>query len=349
VGRGYRAAVRVDGPLVTASLPAVPAEARALENRGYDGAYTFEGPHDPFLPLVAAAPATTELELMTSVAIAFARNPMTLAAQAYDLHLLSEGRFHLGLGSQIKAHVERRFSMPWSAPAARMRELVLAIRAIWACWQDRTPLRFEGEHYTHTLMTPFFDPGPNPFGLPPIWLGGVGPRMTEVAGEVADGFFIHPFCTAQSLLEVTLPALERGLARRTDGVERVQVALPVMIATGETEAGFDAALQAVRAQIAFYASTPAYRVVLDVHGWGDLQPLLQERTRAGDWAGMAALVTDEIVDAVAVVAAPDDVAEAVTGRYGSLLDRVALNAPYAVDPELWADIAADLQADAAAE
>jgi probable F420-dependent oxidoreductase len=335
--------VRVDGPLVTSSLLDVPAAARALEERGYDGAYTFEGPHDPFLPLVAAAPATQRLELMTSVAIAFARNPMTLAAQGYDLQLLAEGRFHLGLGSQVKAHVERRFSMPWSAPAARMRELVLAVRAIWACWQDGTALRFEGEHYTHTLMTPFFDPGPNPFGPPPIWLGGVGPRMTEVAGEVADGFFIHPFCTQRSLLEVTLPALERGLARRGDGRDRVQVALPVMVATGETEAGFEAALQAVRTQIAFYASTPAYRVVLDVHGWGDLQPELQARTRAGDWAGLAALVTDDVLDAVAIVAAPDDVADAIVGRFGNVLDRVALNAPYAVDPDLWADIAADLR------
>ncbi len=160
---------------------------------------------------------------------------------------------------------------------------------------------------------------------------------------MADGFFIHPFCTQRSLLEVTLPALERGMARRDDGVDRVRVALPVMIATGETEAGFEAALQAVRAQIAFYASTPAYRVVLDVHGWGDLQPELQARTRAGDWAGMAALVTDDVVDAVAVVAAPDDVADAIGERFGSVLDRVALNAPYAVDPDLWAEIAADLR------
>lgn len=339
----------VDGPLVTTRLTDVPDEARALEEQGYAGAFTFEGPHDPFLPLVAAAHATERLELMTAVAIAFARNPMTLAMQAHDLHLLSAGRFHLGLGSQIKAHVERRFSMPWTAPAARMRELVLAIRAIWASWQDRTPLAFEGEHYRHTLMTPFFDPGPNPFGTPPIWLGGVGPRMTEVAGEVADGFFVHPFCTQRSLLDVTLPALERGRRRRTDAggardeaTRPLQLSLSVMVATAETEAGFDAALRAVRTQIAFYASTPAYRVVLDVHGWGDLQPRLQERTRAGDWDGMASLVTDEVVDAVAIVAPPEDVADAIGARFGTLLDRVALNAPYASDPELFAEIAEDL-------
>jgi probable F420-dependent oxidoreductase len=335
--------VRVDGPLVSHALPDVPAAARALEERGYDGTYTFEGPHDPFLPLVLAAAATERLELMTAVAIAFARNPMTLAAQAYDLHALSEGRFHLGLGSQIKAHVERRFSMPWTSPAARMRELVLAIRAIWASWQDRTPLRFEGRHYTHTLMTPFFDPGPNPFGTAPIWLGGVGPRMTEVAGEVADGFLVHPFCTSRSLHDVTLPALERGRQRREDPSAPVQVSLPVMVATGADDASMAVAVAAVRAQIAFYGSTPAYRVVLAAHGWEDLQPLLQERTRAGDWAGMAELVHDDLLEAVAIVAPPDAVAPAIAERYGGLLDRVALNAPYALDPDVLQSVVADLR------
>jgi probable F420-dependent oxidoreductase len=270
---------------------------------------------------------------------------MTLATQADDLQRLSAGRFHLGLGSQIKPHIERRFSMPWSVPAARMRELVLAVRAIWACWQDRTPLRFEGAHYTHTLMTPFFDPGPNPFGPPKVWLGGVGPRMTEVAGEVADGFLVHPFCTPQSLLEITLPALERGRARWTGAADTpIQVSLPVMVATGATEADQEAAIAAVRAQIAFYASTPAYRIVLDVHGLGDLQPELQARTRAGDWDGMAALVDDELLEAVAIVAPPDEVAPAIEERFGGLLDRVALNAPYQADPDLWRGIARDLRA-----
>lgn len=321
----------VDGPLVTASLTEAGGVARAMEASGYDGAYTFEGPHDPFLPLVAAAAATERLDLVTAVAIAFARNPMTLAQQANDLQLLSEGRFHLGLGSQIKPHIERRFSMPWSAPAARMRDLVLALRAIWRAWNERVPLHHEGTHYTHTLMTPFFDPGPNPFGPPPVWLGGVGPRMTEVAGEVADGFMVHPFCTERSLHEVTLPALARGRARDGAVDGRIRLSLPVMVATGADDASMDAALAAVRAQIAFYGSTPAYRVVLDVHGWGDLQPRLRERTAAGDWAGMADLVPDELLHAVAVVAEPDAVAAAITARYGAHLDRVALNTPYPMD------------------
>jgi probable F420-dependent oxidoreductase len=336
--------VRVDGPLVTQALPDVPAAARALEERDYHGTYTFEGPHDPFLPLVLAAEATEHLELMTAVAIAFARNPMTLAAQAYDLQHLSEGRFHLGLGSQIKPHIERRFSMPWTSPAVRMRDLVLAIRAIWASWQDRTPLRFEGRHYTHTLMTPFFDPGPNPFGTARIWLGGVGPRMTEVAGEVADGFLVHPFCTERSLREVTLPALERGRRRGPDSSSPIEVSLPVMVATGPDDASLATATDAVRAQIAFYASTPAYKVVLDVHGWGDLQPELQARTRAGDWVGMAQLVPDDLLDAVAIVAPPDQVAAAIDERYGWRLDRVAINAPYALDADVLQSVVADLRA-----
>ena len=336
--------MRVDGPLVTTSLPGSAAAARALESAGYDGAFTFEGPHDPFLPLVLAAEATEHLELTTAVAIAFARSPMTLAHQAWDLQALSGGRFHLGLGSQVKAHIQRRFSMPWSAPAARMREVVLAIRAIWSAWQDRMPLRFEGEHYTHTLMTPFFDPGPLDVGPPPIWMGGVGPRMTEVAGEVADGFMVHPFCTERSLHEVTLPALERGRARTGARAAPIQISLPVMVATGADDAAMAAAATAVRAQIAFYGSTPAYRVVLDAHGWGDLQPQLQDLTRQGDWATMAQVVHDDLLHAVAVVAPPGEVAAEIDRRYGGVLDRVALNAPYAADPAIWEQIASDLRA-----
>jgi probable F420-dependent oxidoreductase len=335
--------MRVDGPIVTHALSEVAAAARAMEAAGYDGAFTFEGPHDPFLPLVLAADATEQLELTTAVAIAFARSPMTLAAQAWDLQALSGGRFHLGLGSQIKPHIERRFSMPWSAPAARMRELVLAVRAIWATWQDRVPLRFEGEHYMHTLMTPFFDPGPLDVAPPQVWLGGVGPRMTEVAGEVADGFMVHPFCTERSLLEVKLPALERGRARSGAMATPIQLSLPARIATGPDDAAMESAKAAVRAQIAFYGSTPAYKVVLDTHGWGDLQPTLRDLTRAGDWSAMAALVHDDLLEAVAVVAEPDQVAAEIARRYGPNLDRVALNAPYAVDPDIWQQIAQDLR------
>jgi probable F420-dependent oxidoreductase len=224
-----------------------------------------------------------------------------------------------------------------------MREEVLAIRAIWRSWQERSPLRFEGAHYSHTLMTPMFDPGPLEVDPPRVWLGGVGPRMTEVAGEVADGFLVHPFCTERSLHEVTLPALERGRARPEACAGDIEVSLPVMVATGEDDASTDAAIGAVRAQIAFYGSTPAYRVVLDVHGWGDLQPQLQALTRSGDWAAMSNLVHDDLLHAVAVVAGPDHVADEIRRRYGAVLDRVALNAPYAASPLMWQRIASDLR------
>ena len=216
----------------------MPGRARELEALGYDGAFTFEGPHDPFLPLLLAAEHSERLQLSTAIAVAFARNPMTLAQTAFDLQSVSAGRFALGLGSQIKPHIEKRFSMPWSQPAARMRELVLAIRAIWTTWHDGTPLRFEGEFYRHTLMTPFFDPGPNPYGPPQIWLAGVGPAMTEVAGEVGDGFLVHPFSTERFIREVTIPALERGLA--TSGRTRAgfEISFPLMVVTGDTDEAF---------------------------------------------------------------------------------------------------------------
>src|SRR5947207_7149305 len=199
--------------LVATELVKVPDAAREVEAAGFDGVLTFEGTHDAMFPLLLAAEHTQRIELTTAVVIAFGRNPMTLAQSAYDLQLASHGRFNLGLGTQIKPHIEKRYSMPWSKPAARMREMVLAIRAIWSRWHEGTPLDFRGEFYQHTLMTPFFDPGPNPFGLPRIVLGGVGPRMTEVAGEVADGFMVHPFSTPKFMRETTLPALERGPAR----------------------------------------------------------------------------------------------------------------------------------------
>ncbi|MGH2897705.1 MAG: TIGR03617 family F420-dependent LLM class oxidoreductase, partial [Solirubrobacteraceae bacterium] len=206
--------------------------ARALEDAGVDGGFTFEGPHDPFFPLALAARETTRLELGTAVAIAFARNPMTVAQIAWDLQALSRGRFILGLGSQIRAHIERRFGQPWSRPASRMREFVLALRAIWAAWQEQRKLEFRGEFYVHTLMTPFFDPGPLECAPPRVFLAGVGPRMTEVAGEVADGFIVHPFHTPDFVRTQTLPALERGLARAGRGREELAIACQVMLAVG---------------------------------------------------------------------------------------------------------------------
>src|SRR6476659_828315 len=226
----------VDAALTTTALMDVPAAAKAIEAAGFDGMYTFEGQHDALFPLLLAAEHTERVQLTTAVVIAFARNPMTLAQSAYDLQLASHGRFNLGLGTQIKPHIEKRFSMPWSQPAARMRELVLAIRSIWASWHEGAKLDFRGDFYTHTLMTPFFNPGPSPYGLPRIFLGGVGPRMTEVAGEVADCFFVHPFSTEKFMRETTLPALERGLAASERTRRDLEVAFPLMVLVADDDA-----------------------------------------------------------------------------------------------------------------
>jgi probable F420-dependent oxidoreductase len=313
-----------------------------LEAAGYDAAFTYETKHDPFLPLALAATTTTDLQLGTAIAIAFARTPMLLANIAYDLQHLSRGRFTLGLGSQIRPHIRNRFSMPWSRPAERMREMVLAIRAIWDAWDGVAPLDFRGEHYTHTLMTPAFDPGPHQHGRARLHVAGVGPRMTEVAGEVADGLITHPFATRTSLQELSLPALERGLraaGRRRSDVEVVVVCL---VATGDTGAEFDRAVEVVRGQLAFYGSTPAYAPVLACHGWESLHPRLNALSKEGRWADMAALVPDEVLEAVAVVGRRDEIASSVADKVAGLADAVSLECTRLPDARHFADVVADL-------
>lgn len=335
--------MRIDAALTATSLADVPDAARAIEAAGYDGTYTFEGPHDAMFPLLLAAEHTTRLRLTTAVLIAFARSPMTVAQTAYDLNLASHGRFTLGLGSQIRTHIEKRFSMTWSQPAARMREYVLAVRAIWAAWHEGAPLDFRGDFYSHTLMTPFFDPGPAPDGLPRIALAGVGPRMTEVAGEVADGFIVHPFTTERFLREDTLPALRRGLDRAGRTADDFEVMYPCMIAVGEDDAALARARDLARPRVAFYASTPAYRVVLDRHGWGELQPELNRLSKTGDWAGMAARIDDELLDAFVVSGPAATVGPTIRERYGDLVHRVSFDASTPLDPEQAATIMAALR------
>ncbi|MGF1598738.1 MAG: TIGR03617 family F420-dependent LLM class oxidoreductase [Acidimicrobiales bacterium] len=297
------------------------ADARAAEEAGFDGAWTTENQHDPFLPLALAAEHTTTLDLGTSVAIAFARAPMTVAVQANDLHRFSDGRLHLGLGSQIRPHITKRFSMPWSRPADRMREFVLALRAIWATWNDGVPLRFEGEFYTHTLMIPAFSPPPNPHGPPRVVLAAVGPRMTEVCGEVADGIQAHPFTTERYLREVTLPLLEAGRAKAGLTLDGFSVGTSVFVALDE------AAVAGIRKQIAFYGSTPAYRPVLDLHGWGDLHGEWNALSKQGRWDDMADLVSDDLLDAMAVVGSPAEVAAELYRRFDGVVDRLRFNVP----------------------
>jgi probable F420-dependent oxidoreductase len=334
------APLKVDVQL-SQSVVGAAERARELERVGVDGVFTFENAHDLFFPLVAAAPVC-RLDLMTNVAIAFPRSPMHLAHASYDLHLLSEGRFRLGLGSQIKAHVEKRYGARWGRPVAQMREWVVATKSILDAWQGGTRVQFRGEYTTHTLMTPVFDPGPNPYGVPKVLVGALGPRMNEMAAEVADGILLMPFNTARHMEERTVPAIERGLTAAGRSWEDIEVTAEVIVASGRTEEELEAA-RAVRNLIAFYGSTPAYRPVLDVEGWGDLQPQLNALSKTGDWAGMAALVPDEVVDTIAVHGTPAQCAEEIVRRYGRWADRVCAYFPYYdAGDELVAEVAEQL-------
>jgi probable F420-dependent oxidoreductase len=316
---------------------------RRLEEIGYDGAFSFEAKHDPFLPLVLAAEYTERLKLGTAITIAFARNPMNLANLAYGVQAISEGRFTLGLGSQVKPHIERRFSMPWSKPAARMREIVLAIQAIFDAWEGKSKLDFRGEFYRHTLMIPAFDPGPNPFGPPPIYTGGFGPLMTAVAGEVADGFFAHPFNSRESLLVNTLPALEAGLEKSGRTRADLDVICATLVVTADREDEFERVKLAARKHLAFYGSTPAYRPTLDCHGWGDLHRDLNRMSKQGRWEEMTELVSDEVLETIAVVGPRNSIAARLRERLDGIADGVSLTHNRAPDPAHWADVVADLK------
>jgi probable F420-dependent oxidoreductase len=300
--------------------------ARELVGAGVDGLFTFEGPHDVFLPLVAAT-GVVETHLMTNVAIAMPRSPVHLAHAAWDLQLMSKGRFRLGLGSQIKVHVEKRYGATWSPPAARMREIVEAVKAILASWQDGTRLDFRGEHTQHTLMPPTFVPGPNPYGPPPVLLGALGPVMTRVAAEVADGLLVMPFHSHRHFRERTLPAVEEGLSRAGREPDGFAICPQVICAMGETAEEQSAATSGVRALLAFYGSTPAYRPVLEVEGWADLQPELNALSKTGDIVAMTDLISDEMVTRLAVRGTPQECAEEIHRRFDDVAERVCAYFP----------------------
>jgi probable F420-dependent oxidoreductase len=335
--------MKVDTGVMAPSLSDIGPRAKELEALGYDGLLTAETGHDAFLPIALAAEHTERIELATGIAVAFARTPMVLAYTANDLQQMSKGRFVLGLGSQIKPHIEKRFSMPWSHPARRMREYVLALHAIWDAWNNKTPLKFEGEFYKHTLMTPFFAPTPNPYGAPKVFLAAVGELMTEAAGEVADGVIIHGFTTERYVKEVTMPAIERGLAKSGRDRSSFQVSGPLFVVTGTTDEEIAAATTGVKQQIAFYGSTPAYRGVLELHGWGDLQTELNGLSKQGKWVEMGELIDDDVLNAFAVVAGPDGVGAELKRRYGGVVDRCSFYAPYKTDPQQWAKVIEDLK------
>ncbi len=325
--------MKIDGAL-SMSLPAPGsgsgdrdrvggAEAASFEQLGFDGAWSFEAGRDPFVPLILASQTTERIELGTAIAVAFARTPMMSAHMAWDLQTLTGGRFILGLGTQIKPHIEKRYGMPWSKPAARLREYVQAVRTIWDCWATGDKLDFRGEFYSHTLMPPFFRPPPLPGPAPEIYLAGVGPHMMKVIGEVADGFFVHPFHSPEFLQAETLPALVAGSVDAGRGEAAVDIACLTIVAMGSDEATLTNARDKAKAQLAFYGSTPAYAGVLDHHGYADLQPELNTMSKQGRWAEMTALIDDDLLEILAVTGTPAEVGATIAER-NSFADRTTM-------------------------
>ena len=309
-------------------LRAVAASAPKVEALGYDCLWTSETQHEPFLPLAVAATVTSSIKLGTSIAVAFPRSPMVLAYTAWDLQKASNGRFILGLGSQVRAHNQRRFSVKFESPGPKLREVVLALRAIWECWHSNTPLKFEGQFYKFDLMTPFFNPGPIAYPKIPVYIAGVNRYMCEVAGEVCDGLHVHPFHSPRYLRDYVHPAVEGGLRASGRPRQDFTYAAASFVITGETECERARNAEAVRQQIAFYASTRTYEPVLATHGWEGVVPELHQRSLAGDWKGMASLITDEMLDTFAVSETYDNIGTVLRERYTGLVDRVALYQPY---------------------
>jgi probable F420-dependent oxidoreductase len=313
--------MKVDQYLPADSITSGSKYALWAESLGFDGLFTAETSHDPFLPIAAAAGHTKRIEFGTAIAVAFARSPMTVAYTAWDLAEATGGRFLLGLGTQVRAHIVRRFNMEWSSPGPRMREYIAALRTIWSSWQNGDPLSFAGDFYEFKLMTPFFSPQPVPHSAIPVYIAGVGPYMCRVAGEVADGFHVHPFHTLRYLNEVVVPNVAKGAELAGRSVDDVSLVTGAMVITGRTEEQLAATRMATKLQIAFYASTPAYRAVLDLHGW-DFGPELTAMSKRGDWMAMGEMIPDEVVDEVAVTAPLESLGAAVRTKYEGHLDRV---------------------------
>ena len=317
--------------------------AREIADLGADGAFSFEGQHDVFFPLVVAA-NETDLELMTNVAIAGPRSPLHMAHAAYDLQVFSQGRFRLGLGSQIRVHIEKRYGSQWGKPANRMAETVGAVKAIFAAWEGVAPLDFRGEYFTHTLMPPNFNPGPNPYGAPPVLMGALGPIMTRKAAEVADGLLVMPFNSTRHFAERTLPAVAEGLRRSGRAHGDFQMIAQAMVAVGSTEEKLANAIDGVRNLIAFYGSTPNYRAALEAEGWADLQPRLNELSKSGKYADMRALITDEMVRTYGIVGTPQECDTNIQNRYGTHVSDICCYFPgYTPSQSDVAELVAEVQ------
>lgn len=329
--------LKIDGPFY-ATVENAAEEARRLAAEGFDGVYSLEGNADPFFPLLLASEHAPQLDIATGIAVAFPRNPSHLAYQAWDLQKFSKGKFLLGLGSQVKAHIENRFGCEFSRPAARMREHILAIKAFFDCWQDGAPLNFEGEFTRHTLMTPMFNAGKNPYGKPPVLLGALGPKMTEVAGEVADGIIMHPFNNQVFIEKQALPAVRKGLVTADKPESQYIFSVAAMIATGENEAAMQAAKASIKGLLGFYASTPAYVPPMAAIGYADVQPEANRLTKQGKWEQLADLIDDTFFEAFCIFDEPQNIAARVAQKYGSLPTRLSIYAPYATPPGFWKPI-----------
>jgi probable F420-dependent oxidoreductase len=334
--------MKLDGHL-TGDWTKIPEHMKQMEAAGFDGVGSAEMNHDPFFPLLLAAEHSENIEITTSIAVAFARSPMILANIGHDLNAYSKGRFTLGLGSQIRAHITKRFSMPWGAPAGQMKELIQAMRAIWANWYEGEPLRFEGKYYSHTLMTPAFTPENKSYGPPKVILAAVGPIMTRVAGEVADGLIVHPFSNEKYIRDVTMPAVEEGLRRSGRTLDDFEISYSPFIISGQDEKAFEAQKAAARNRISFYGSTPAYKAVLASHGWGELQLELNAMSKQGKWQEMGELITDDMLNVFGVMGEPETIVPEIKRRYGDLVNRTSASFGF-VGADQRAQMAADLRA-----
>ena len=313
----------IDATLPPVPLSTIPSIARAAESMGFNTLWSTETMHDPFLPGALIAEHTHNLNFGTAVAIAFARSPANLAYTAWDLAQASEGRFILGLGTQVKAHIERRFGMPWpESVVGKLREQIEAIHAFWNTWQNNQPLNYRSEHYKLTLMSPFFNPGPIKYPDIPNYIAGVNTGLARLAGETAQGFHAHPFHTSRYLREVILPAINQGAARADRNRAEIKVSTSAFVVTSPEEETF------VRAQIAFYASTPSYRPVMELHGWGETARQLSALAARGQWADMAGLISDDILSECAVIAPTAELPAALLERYQGLVDRLGLYIPF---------------------